>query len=327
MARQPTAEAALDSDDLARTFDAVVTNVSRVIQGKDDAIRLALVGIVAEGHILLEDVPGVGKTTLAKALANSMGLTWSRIQFTPDLLPGDVTGVNVYDRPTGAFSFRPGGVFANVVLADEINRASPRTQAALLEAMQEGQVTVDGTSRPLSSPFVVIATQNPVEHQGTYPLPESQLDRFLLRLHMGYPERGAELAMLEQADGGAVDELEAVAGTSMVATMIDQAARIHVAPAVREYIVDLAGATRRHPGLALGMSPRAVLGLQAAARAMAGACGRSFATPDDVKALAGPVLEHRLVPSGEGALGGRTMAELLDDCLRSVPVPLSRSRR
>ena len=327
MAIQRTAEAAPAAEELARLFDAVVSNVGLVIQGKEDAIRLALVGIAAEGHILLEDVPGVGKTSLAKALANSFGLTWSRIQFTPDLLPSDVTGVNVYDRSTGTFTFRSGGVFANIVVADEINRASPRTQAALLEAMQERQVTVDGTSRPLPSPFVVIATQNPVEHQGTYPLPESQLDRFLLRLHMGYPDRGAELAMLENADVRSVDDLEPVAGPAMIATLIDHAARVHVAPAVREYIVDLASATRRHPGLSLGMSPRAVLGLHAAARALAGASGRAFATPDDVKALAGPVLEHRLMASAEAGLAGRTTAELLDDCIRSVPVPLSRSRR
>jgi MoxR-like ATPase len=321
------AEAVPAVDDLAQVFDAVTGNVSRVLQGKDDAIRLALVGIAAEGHILLEDVPGVGKTSLAKALAHSFGLTWSRIQFTPDLLPSDVTGVNVYDRSTATFSFRPGGIFANVVLADEINRASPRTQAALLEAMQEGQVTVDGVSRPLPSPFVVIATQNPVEHQGTYPLPESQLDRFLLRLRMGYPDRGAELAMLEQADVGSVDDLRAVAGPGVVATMVDRAARVHVAPALREYIVDLATATRRHPGLVLGMSPRAVLGLHAAARAVAGASGRSFATPDDVKAIISPVIQHRLVASAEAGLAGRTTAELLEECVRSVPVPLTRARR
>jgi MoxR-like ATPase len=321
------AEALPAVDDLAQVFDAVTGNVSRVLQGKDDAIRLALVGIAAEGHILLEDVPGVGKTSLAKALAHSFGLTWSRIQFTPDLLPSDVTGVNVYDRSTATFSFRPGGIFANVVLADEINRASPRTQAALLEAMQEGQVTVDGVSRPLPSPFVVIATQNPVEHQGTYPLPESQLDRFLLRLRMGYPDRGAELAMLEQADVGSVDDLRAVAGPGVVATMVDRAARVHVAPALREYIVDLATATRRHPGLVLGMSPRAVLGLHAAARAVAGASGRSFATPDDVKAIISPVIQHRLVASAEAGLAGRTAAELLEECVRSVPVPLTRARR
>ncbi len=308
-------------------FEAVVANVSQVIQGKDEAIRLALVGIAAEGHILLEDVPGVGKTTLAKALARSFDLTWSRIQFTPDLLPSDVTGVSIYDRADRTFTFRPGGVFANVVLADEINRASPRTQAALLESMQERQVTVDGVTRPLPAPFLVIATQNPTEHQGTYPLPESQLDRFLLRLRMGYPARDAELAMLDSSEGRSVDDLRPVAGPEAIASMVAITSQIHVAPALKGYIVDLATATRRHRGLSLGMSPRAVLALQRAARARAGSAGRSFVVPDDVKALIGPVLEHRVVASPEAASAGRGIAELLDDAIHSVPVPAGRSSR
>ncbi|MGI8752623.1 MAG: AAA family ATPase [Acidimicrobiales bacterium] len=323
MARQPTATAPT-AETLAEIFEAVVSNVSQVIQGKEQAIRMALVGIAAEGHILVEDVPGVGKTSLAKALARSFDLSWSRIQFTPDLLPSDVTGVSVYDRADRTFTFRPGGVFANVVLADEINRASPRTQAALLESMQERQVTVDGVTRPLPSPFLVIATQNPTEHQGTYPLPESQLDRFLLRLRMGYPARDAELAMLDTADHRSVEDLEAVAGPDAVTSMITAASNIHVAPALKGYIVDLATATRRHPGLSLGMSPRAVLALQRAARALAGSIGRGYVVPDDVKALIGPVLEHRVVASPDAALGGRGIAELLDDAIHSVPVPTGR---
>lgn len=326
MARQQMV-AVPGTDALQEIFDAVVTNVSQVIQGKEDAIRLALVGIAAGGHILLEDVPGVGKTSLAKALARSFGLSWSRIQFTPDLLPSDVTGVSVYDRSDGSFTFRPGGVFANVVLADEINRASPRTQAALLESMQERQVTVDGETRRLPSPFLVIATQNPSEHLGTYPLPESQLDRFLLRLHMGYPARDAELAMLDTADRGSVDHLGAVAGPRAIEAMIDVAAAVHVAPALKEYIVDLAAATRRHPGLSLGMSPRAVLALQRAARARAGSTGRNYVVPDDVKALVGPVLEHRLVASQEAGMAGRTVGEMLENAIRSVPVPVGRAGR
>ncbi|MDQ2726464.1 MAG: AAA family ATPase [Actinomycetota bacterium] len=314
----PTAET------LAEIFGAVVANVSQVIQGKEQAIRMALVGIAAEGHILVEDVPGVGKTSLAKALARSFDLSWSRIQFTPDLLPSDVTGVSIYDRAERTFTFRPGGVFANVVLADEINRASPRTQAALLESMQERQVTVDGVTRPLPSPFLVIATQNPTEHQGTYPLPESQLDRFLLRLRMGYPARDAELAMLDTADHRSVEDLEPVAGPGAVTSMVAAVSNIHVAPALKGYIVDLAAATRRHPGLSLGMSPRAVLALQRAARALAGSIGRSYVVPDDVKALIGPVLEHRVVASPDAALGGRGITELLDDAIRSVPVPTGR---
>lgn len=326
MVRQTTATAPA-VEKLAAIFDTVVANVSQVIQGKDRAIRLALVGIAAEGHILLEDVPGVGKTSLAKALAHSFDLSWSRIQFTPDLLPSDVTGVSIYDRSDATFTFRPGGIFANVVLADEINRASPRTQAALLEAMQERQVTVDRVTRALPSPFLVIATQNPTEHQGTYPLPESQLDRFLLRLRMGYPAREAEIAMLDRSEGPSVDDLRAVAGPDAVDAMVSLAAGIHVDPAIKAYIVDLAVATRRHPGLSLGMSPRAVLALQRAARALAASAGRGYVTPDDVKALVGPVLEHRLVASPEAALAGRSVAELLDDAIRSVPVPRGRSNR
>src|SRR5687767_5960127 len=229
----------------ASTFEAIVANVEQVIQGKDEAIRLTVCCLVAEGHLLIEDVPGVGKTTLAKAIAASLGCSWHRIQFTPDLLPSDVTGVTVYSRSNGSFEFRPGGVFANIVLGDEINRASPKTQAALLEAMEERQVTVDTTTYALPSPFMVIATQNPIEHEGTYPLPDSQLDRFLLRIQMGYPNREAEIEMLDtHAGADVVSSLDPVAAGDDIIGMIEVARAVHVAPAVKSYIIDLAEATR-----------------------------------------------------------------------------------
>jgi MoxR-like ATPase len=310
----------------AEIFEAVVDNVAQVLDGKEDPTRLALVCVAAEGHLLVEDVPGVGKTSLAKALARSFDLQWRRIQFTPDLLPSDVTGASVYDRETGSFTFRPGGVFANVVLGDEINRASPKTQSALLEAMQERQVTVDNVTHRLPDPFVVIATQNPVEHEGTYPLPESQLDRFLLRVRMGYPDRHAEMAMLERTGSRTqVEDLSAVAGPDAIATMVDITAQVHVAMALKGYIVDLATATRNHPALSLGMSPRAALALQRAARAFAASTGREYVVPDDIKYLAGPVLEHRLVLSPEGVVSGVVMAEVIDEVLRTVPVPTGRA--
>jgi MoxR-like ATPase len=325
MARQQAA-GAVTVDAFAETFEAVVDNVAQVLKGKEDPTRLALVCLAAEGHLLLEDVPGVGKTSLAKALARSFDLEWRRIQFTPDLLPSDVTGASVYDRESGSFSFRPGGVFANVVLGDEINRASPKTQSALLEAMQEGQVTVDNVTRRLPSPFLVIATQNPVEHEGTYPLPESQLDRFLLRVRMGYPDRAAELAMLERPESRtAVDDLGPVAGPDAIPNMVALATQVHVATALKGYIVDLATATRNHPALELGMSPRSALALQRAAKALAASIGRQYATPDDIKFLAGPVLEHRLVLAPEGVVAGVDISDVVAEVLRSVPVPSGRT--
>src|SRR3954462_11625670 len=319
-------EATRNTDSFAASFEAIVANIEQAIEGKEDPIRLALVCLVAEGHLLIEDVPGVGKTSMAKALARSIDCTWHRIQFTPDLLPSDVTGVTVYSRANGTFEFRPGGIFANVVLGDEINRASPKTQSALLEAMEERQVTVDTTTYRLPTPFMVIATQNPIEHEGTYPLPESQLDRFLMRIRMGYPARRAEIAILDTHGGSlsAVDELTAVASAADVRSMITLAQSVHVAPSLKGYIVDLAEATRRHRDLAIGVSPRAALGLQRAARAPAAALGREYVVPDDLKDLAFPVLEHRLALTPESQMRGVARADVLADALGSVKVPTGR---
>ncbi|MEY2468179.1 MAG: MoxR-like ATPase [Actinomycetota bacterium] len=311
-------------EEFQSVFETVGANIGHALVGKDDAIRLALVCLAAEGHLLIEDVPGVGKTTLAKALAASFACDWNRIQFTPDLLPSDVTGVTVFSRTGNKFEFRPGGVFANIVLADEINRASPKTQAALLEAMEERQVTVDSTTYSLPTPFMVIATQNPVEHEGTYPLPDSQLDRFLMRIPMGYPAKRAEIAMLdEHSVDNPVTQLAAVASVADVATLVHSAQAVHVATQLRAYIVDLADATRRHPNLALGASPRAALALQKTARAWAATQGRDFANADDVKAIALPVLGHRLVPTPEAEFEGIDSYALLEDLLTRIPVPSS----
>jgi MoxR-like ATPase len=307
-------------------FEAIVANVATVIQGKDEAIQLALLCLLAEGHLLIEDVPGVGKTSLAKALAASIDCSWGRVQFTPDLLPSDVTGVTVFNRSSSTFEFRPGGIFANLVLGDEINRASPKTQSALLEAMEERQVTVDGVTYELPPPFMVIATQNPVEHEGTYPLPESQLDRFLMRIAMGYPARAAEIAILDTHARAAppMARLSPVANAGDVAAMVGLAHAVHVAPSLKGYIVDLAEASRRHPSLALGVSPRAALGLLRAARARAASLGREYVVPDDLKLLAGPVLEHRLALTPDAQLRGVTRAGVLREVLGSVAVPTVR---
>jgi MoxR-like ATPase len=304
-------------------FDALATQLERVLRGKRRAIHLSLVCMFAEGHLLIEDVPGVGKTSLAKAMARSIGGAWRRVQFTPDLLPSDVTGVSVWDRGRGDFEFRPGGVFANVVLADEINRASPKTQSALLEAMEERQVTVDSHTYRLPRPFLVIATQNPVELEGTYPLPEAQLDRFLLRLRIGYPDREAELAILDSQglDPLDVDELEPVTDAETVAGWTHELGRVYVAPELQGYIVDLVEATRHHRDLMLGVSPRGALALQRTARALAASIGRSYVVPDDVKALAVAVLEHRLVLSSEAMMRGVNTADVLSSILDSVAVP------
>jgi MoxR-like ATPase len=309
----------------AGLFEAVTGNMARAIQGKDDVIGLALTCLLAEGHLLIEDVPGVGKTSLAKALAASLECDWHRIQFTPDLLPSDVTGVNVFNRAKSVFEFRAGGIFAEIVLADEINRASPRTQSALLEAMEERQVTVETTTYELPSPFMVIATQNPVEHQGTYPLPDSQLDRFLMKLDMGYPDRAAEVDILKShAAHDPVQDLKPVATARDVVAMIELSRQVHVADAIQGYVVDLASVTRRHPSISLGMSPRASLALQRAARARAASLGREYVIPDDVKAMAAPVLAHRLALSPEAEMAGAAVEDVLQAVLAAVPVPTSR---
>ncbi len=303
-------------------FRKLVDHVEQVIQGKREAVQLALVCLFAQGHLLIEDVPGVGKTSLAKAIARSIGGTWQRIQFTPDLLPTDVTGVSIWNRATNQFEFRPGGVFATVLLADEINRASPKTQSALLEAMEEGQVTVDGRTYPLGPPFMVIATQNPIELEGTYPLPEAQLDRFLMRLEIGYPDHDAEVDILEaDRDHATVADLEPVITSDELVAATKSLAQVHVAPALRDYIVRLADATRHHPALTLGASPRGALGLQRAARAWAAASGRDYVLPDDVKGLAVPVLAHRLVPNADADLRGVEGGDVITELLASLPVP------
>jgi MoxR-like ATPase len=309
--------------DVAGLFEVLVHNVERVIQGKRDQIRLALVCLFAEGHLLIEDVPGVGKTSLAKALARSIGGTSHRIQFTPDLLPSDVIGVSVWNRATDQFEFRPGGVFAHVVLADEINRASPKTQSALLEAMEEGQVTVDAHTWALPRPFLVMATQNPVELEGTYPLPEAQLDRFLMRLPMGYPGREAELTILETHGLGHVgpEDLQPVTTPADVAAAADAIAGVHIAAALRAYIVDLVSATRRDAELILGASPRGALALQRAARAYAAGVGRDYVTPDDVKTLVPAVLTHRLLVAPEAELRGVTAEDIVERVVGGVAVP------
>jgi MoxR-like ATPase len=308
-------------------FDTLANQIERVLRGKRRAIHLSLVCLFSEGHLLIEDVPGVGKTSLAKAIARSIGGEWRRVQFTPDLLPSDVTGVSVWDRTRGDFEFRPGGVFANVVLADEINRASPKTQSALLEAMEERQVTVDSQTYKLPRPFLVIATQNPVELEGTYPLPEAQLDRFLLRLRIGYPDRDAEMTILDAqgVDLLTAEELDPVTDAETIAGWTHELGRIHVATELQGYIVDVAEATRHHRDLLLGVSPRGALALQRASRALAASVGRSYVVPDDVKVLAAAVLEHRLVLSPEAMMRGVDPADVLTSVLDTVPVPATRA--
>jgi MoxR-like ATPase len=307
-------------------FDRLAAQVEQILRGKRRAVHLALVCLFAEGHLLIEDVPGVGKTSLAKAIAHTIGGEWRRIQFTPDLLPSDVTGVSVWDRQKSDFEFRPGGVFANIVLADEINRASPKTQAALLEAMEERQVTVDAATHLLEPPFMVIATQNPIELEGTYPLPEAQLDRFLMRLRIGYPERDAELAILDAHSEGDLspDQLEPVTDAESVAAWTSELVRLHVAPELKRYIIDLVDATRHHRDLMLGVSPRGAIGLQRAARALAASLGRSYVVPDDVKALAPAVFEHRVVLSPEAQLRGVSPSTVIGSVLDAVAVPADR---
>lgn len=311
-----------DFSEFQHSFEAIVENIARIVQGKEDVVRLSLVALIAEGHLLLEDVPGVGKTMLAKSIARSVRCSWRRIQFTPDLLPTDVTGVSIWDRNTGAFDFKHGAVFSNIVLGDEINRASPKTQSALLECMEERQVTVDGVTHHLEEPFMVIATQNPIEHEGTYPLPESQLDRFMMRLSMGYPGREAELEVLERhGDHSPLEDLDPVADAETVIVLIKTAREVHVAPPLKSYIVDLCEATRDHPDVYLGASPRASLYLLKAARVMAAARGRDYVVPDDLRDIALPVLAHRILLSPEAQMRGASSEEVLTAILDRIAIP------
>jgi len=315
---------AMDWQAFAERFRAIEENVEKVVQGKRHEIRLALAALIAEGHILIEDVPGVGKTMLAKAIARSIDCSFRRIQFTPDLLPTDVTGVNVFNQERGDFEFKPGAIFANIVLGDEINRASPKTQSALLECMEERQVTIDTETYQLGTPFMVIATQNPIEHEGTYPLPEAQLDRFMMRLGIGYPSPDVEVEILAtHGVRSTLGDIGPVADAPAVRELTEQARVVHVSPPVRRYIVDLVEATRHHPDVYLGASPRASIMLLRAARAIAAAEERDYVIPDDLKALAVPVLAHRVIPTADAVMGGKTSAMVLQELLHEVTVPVA----
>jgi MoxR-like ATPase len=319
----PPRKSTRSNGDFAAVFGRIQSTIEQVIQGKHEPIRLALVCMLAEGHLLIEDVPGVGKTLLAKSIARTIGCTWGRIQFTPDLLPMDITGVNVFDQERKDFEFRPGAVFANIVLGDEVNRASPKTQSALLEAMEERQVTVDAVTHKLPDPFIVIATQNPVEHEGTYPLPVAQLDRFMMRLSIGYPNPQAELEVLHRhGQHSALDEIDAVVNARTILSMIEAARQVHVAETLNTYIVELISSTRDTAELTLGASPRASLALLRAARGYAASEGRDYVIPDDVKALAPSVLAHRIVIAPEAEMSGRSAEDVVDDLVGSVAVPI-----
>jgi MoxR-like ATPase len=316
----------MDLDQLVSSTGTIRAAVETVIEGKPDVVQLAVTVLLAEGHLLVEDVPGVGKTMLAKALARSVGCSVRRIQFTPDLLPSDVTGVSVYMQERQDFEFKPGAVFANVVVGDEINRASPKTQSALLECMEERQVTVDGTTHLLEAPFIVVATQNPVEMEGTFPLPEAQRDRFMARVSMGYPAARAEMDMLDRhADRDPLAALEPVSDAATVRRLIGITHAVYAAEAVKEYVVNLVRATRTSPDLRLGASPRAALHLLRASKAHAAMSGRNHVLPDDVQVLAHAVLAHRLLPSTDAQLARRTPEDVVAQVLAEVPVPRPRA--
>jgi MoxR-like ATPase len=302
--------------------ERILENVERVIVGKRQEVRLALIALMGRGHALIEDVPGVGKTMLARSLARSMGCSFRRIQFTPDLLPSDVVGVSIYNQKTGDFEFRPGPIAAQVVLADEINRATPKTQSALLEAMEERQVTVDGVTHALPEPFMVLATQNPIEYEGTFPLPEAELDRFLLRIHLGYPSLADEVQVLDtQQHEHPLERLEQVSSPHEIIGLQRAVKDVYVDPLVKQYIVSVVDQTRRHEHVYLGASPRGSLALYRTAQALALFEGRDFVLPDDVKALAYPALGHRIIVSPSARVKNVTAAEIIDACLARVPVP------
>ena len=318
-----TGQAHRTLDELVEVARRISAAVETVIEGKPEAIRLALTVLLAEGHLLIEDVPGVGKTLLAKTLARSIDCSIRRVQFTPDLLPSDLTGVSAFNQELREFEFKPGPIFANLVIGDEINRASPKTQSALLECMEERQVTVDGSTYPLELPFMVIATQNPVEMEGTYPLPEAQRDRFTARVSIGYPDGGSELEMLvTHGSSSPLDVLEPVAHATDIRELIAAVRAVHVALPIRQYVVSLVSATRASPELRLGASPRASLHLLPASRAYAALDGRDFVIPDDVQSLAGPVLAHRLLPTSEAMVERELPERVLSRLVERLPLPL-----
>ena len=313
----------LDISPVQRIAQTVRTNVARVIVGKDEVIDLLLVALFCEGHVLLEDVPGIGKTTLAKTLARSIGASFQRIQFTPDLLPSDITGVSIYNQQSQQFEYRAGPIMAQLVLADEINRAGPRTQSALLEAMEERQVTVDGVTRPLPYPFLVLATQNPVELEGTFPLPEAQVDRFLMRVALGYPTREDERQILRRfRAANPLVELKPVISTDEIRQANQICREVFVHAVLEDYLLDVVAATRKHPAFALGVSPRGALALYRTVQAVAAVQGRNYVIPEDVKTMAPPVLAHRLAPSIDARLHGQSTQQVLATLLNEIPVPV-----
>ncbi len=308
--------------DLATAVQRVVSNVEKVIVGKGEAVAFSLIAVICHGHVLIEDVPGVGKTVLTKAIARSIGCTFKRIQFTPDLLPSDVTGTSIYNQKTSNFEFRAGPIMAQIVLADEINRATPKTQSALLEAMEETQITVDGVSYRLPEPFMVMATQNPIEYEGTFPLPEAQLDRFMMNISIGYPKASDEMNILDSHQHHhPLDDLAQIMTADELVIIQQQVRNIHVDPSIREYIVAIANATRNHPNIYLGASPRGSLALFRAAQALSAMRGRGYVIPDDVKLLARPTLAHRIIVTPAARVRSITSTAILDEILQSVPVP------
>lgn len=307
--------------DLATAVQRVVANVERVIVGKAEPVAFSLIAVICHGHVLIEDVPGVGKTVLTKAIARSIGCTFKRIQFTPDLLPSDVTGVSIYNQKTSNFEFRPGPIMAQIVLADEINRATPKTQSALLEAMEEAQLTVDGTTYRLPVPFMVMATQNPIEYEGTFPLPEAQLDRFMMNISLGYPKASDEINILDtHQHHHPLDDLAQIMTSEELLLIQEQVRSVHVEPSIREYIVAIANATRSHQNIYLGVSPRGSLALFRAAQAFAAMRGRGYVIPDDIKFLAKPTLAHRIIVTPSARVRAITSTAILEEILQTVPV-------